>query len=261
MLINNFKVLLSNKLLNKLFNNNILSKLSDYNKEDDFTNIEMQNLDILIKSYLHELKNIDNNIEYFMNQIINNNILIKVLEQYENVNSNHHLTIKFIDLQIKWIATAIYALNVNPNLHNIELIRDYINVHYNVIKIQYIEYIDYTNENNGTNINDIVAIYKSYLYSSVASYKYIKFLLEEFNNDSDILDYLTKVTKQKIDIKKDQLKKKITELINQKEKLKIKQTLDNTDIISSKSNIQKISCPTTKYVDITKSSKCWFYYN
>jgi len=258
MLINNFKVLLSNNLLNKLFNNKILSKISDYNKEDDFTNIETQNLDILIKSYIHELKNIDNNIEYFMNQIINNNIFVKVLEQYDDVNSNHHLTIKFIDLQIKWIATAIHALNVNPNLHNIELIRDYINVQYNAIDIKYIEYIDYTNENNGTNINDIVAIYKSYLYSSVASYKYIKCLLEEFDNDSDILDHLTKVTKQKIDIKKDQLKNKITELINQQEKLKGKQTLDNINVLSSKSNVQKISCPTTKYVDITKSSKCWF---
>ena len=60
-------------------------------------------------------------------------------------------------------------MNTNPNIHNLDLIRNYINVIYNILDIKYIECIDYTNENNGSNINDIVSIYKSYLYASLES--------------------------------------------------------------------------------------------
>lgn len=244
-------------ILTKLFNikNVVPSNISKIyfwrKKELDLTNIELHNLNILIQAYTNKLYKLDNNIEYSMNQVINYNILLSTLNQYDNVNGNHELTILFINKQIKWINTAIRALNTNPNIHNLDLVRNYINVIYNILDIKYIEYIDYTNKNNGSNINDIVAIYKSYLYTSLESYKYLNYLLKKYDNEENILEHLTKDTKKIINIEKEQVQLKLSQFVAQKKKLENSESMSSVVVNTT----LKVCCPKTQCLDTSRSPR------
>lgn len=232
----------------------IISKIYFWEtKELNPTNIELHNLNILIQDYTNKLYNLDNNIEYSMNQVINYNILLSALNQYDNVNGNHELTILFINKQIKWIHTAIRALNTNPNIHNLDLIRNYINVIYNILDIKYIECIDYTNENNGSNIKDIVSIYKSYLYASLESYKYLNYLLKKYNNEENILEHLTKDTKKIINIEKKQVQLKLSQFVAQKKKLENSESMPSVVVNTT----IKVCCPKTQCLDPSRSPPRW----